>query len=113
MTIRVRRRGDRITVLRLPVLLPVLRLPVLFGAVSMGITRPSSDDTYAVQPAYSYDAPVPDTSVNDSAARQHTYAAQNAQGYYAGWRPVGRGNEQYKLNMDQLVTYLKSYIVDA
>lgn len=71
-----------------------------------------TDDGYGDQPVYPYDTPVPDSAVDDSSETE-TYTAQDAQGYYQVGEQWGTGMKQYKLTMDQLVTYLKSYIVDA
>jgi hypothetical protein len=49
----------------------------------------------------------------DNSSPTDTYTAQDAQGYYQVGDQWGTELKQYQLTMDQLVTYLKSYIVDA
>ena len=67
--------------------------------------------TYAAQPDYSSNPP-PDSSVDNSSPTD-TYTAQDAQGYYQVGDQWGTELKQYQLTMDQLVTYLKAYIVNA
>jgi hypothetical protein len=83
-----------------------------YGAPAYADYDTGPDDTYAVQPAYQYNAPVV-TADDDNSSQVTTYTAQNAQGYYQVGDQWGAGMKQYTLTMDQLVAYLKSYIVDA
>jgi len=83
-----------------------------YGAPAYGDYSTEPDDSYAVQPAYP-SVVVPDTSAGDESSQTPIYAAQDAQGYYQVGDQWGAGMKQYKLTMDQLVTYLKSYIIDA
>ncbi len=82
-----------------------------YGGPAYGDYTTGPDDSYAVQPYYPT-GPVPDAAVDDSAPTA-TYTAQDAQGYYQVGDQWGAGMKQYQLTMAQLVTYLKSYIVDA
>ncbi|MGA2604477.1 MAG: hypothetical protein ABSG14_09640 [Verrucomicrobiia bacterium] len=66
---------------------------------------------YGLPPDDTYDSP-PDSSADDS-SQASTYTTQNAQGYYQVGDQWGVGMKQYKLTVDQLVTYLKAYIVNA
>ena len=86
-------------------------VPRITAPRRMAITATQPDDTYAVRPDYpSY--PPPDSS-DDNSSQTATYAAQDVQGYYQVGDQWGAGMKQYKLTMNQLVTYLQSYIVDA
>jgi len=82
-----------------------------YGAPAYGDYTTQPDDTYAVQPDYPYDAPV--ATSDDDSSQTAAYTAQDAQGYYQVGDQWGTGMKQYKLTMNQLVTYLQSYIVDA
>lgn len=95
----------------LPYYYPYGALPY-YGAPAYGDYSAAPDDSYAVQPDYP-SAVVPDTSPDDESSPATAYVAQDAQGYYQVGDQWGAGMKQYKLTMDQLVTYLKSYIVDA
>lgn len=75
-------------------------------------TAPYTDSgDYGAVADDTYDEPANPPSADG--AQVSTYTAQDAQGYYAVGDQWGAGMKQYKLNVDQLVTYLKSYIVDA
>jgi hypothetical protein len=69
-------------------------------------------DYYGPPPDGAYYPPV-DRSADNSSSQDSTYTAQNAQGYYQVGDQWGSGMKQYKLTTDQLVTYLKAYIVNA
>lgn len=66
---------------------------------------------YSPPPDDTYDAPA--DSPGDNSPQASTYTAQNAQGYYQVGDQWGTGMRQYKLTTDQLVAYLKAYIVNA
>jgi len=79
---------------------------------------PTSD--YSDYGPYGYYGPPPDGTYyppTDPSAgnstQDSTYAAQDAQGYYQVGEQWGGGMKQYRLTTDQLVTYLKTYIVNA
>ena len=82
-----------------------------YSVPTYGYYTTQPDDTYVVQPGYS-SGPPPDSS-DDNSSQTATYTAQDAQGYYQVGDQWGAGMKQYKLTMNQLVTYLQSYIVDA
>ena len=82
-----------------------------YCAPTYGYYTAPSDDTYAIQPDYSSDQP-PDASVEDG-SQTAAYTAQDAQGYYQVGDQWGAELKQYHVTMDQLVTYLKAYIVNA
>jgi hypothetical protein len=66
---------------------------------------------YNSQPYCVYPAPVdysPDQDPPDA-----YYESQNAQGYYQVGNQWGVELKQYQVTMDQLVTYLKAYIIDS
>ena len=82
-----------------------------YCAPTYGYCTPQLDDTYAAQPDYSSNPP-PDASVDDSSPTA-TYPAQDAQEYFQVGDQWGAELKQYHVTMDQLVTYLKAYIVKA
>jgi hypothetical protein len=82
-----------------------------YCAPTYGYDTTQPNDTYAAQPDYSSN-PSSDASVEDS-SQTDGYTAQNAQGYYQVGDQWGAELKQYHVTMDQLVTYLKAYIVKA
>lgn len=75
-----------------------------------------TDDTYFDQPYYDqpyYPSDPPPVASIYNSSQTTTYTARDALGYYQVGDQWGAGMKQYKLTIDQLVTYLKSYIVDA
>jgi hypothetical protein len=62
------------------------------------------------QPYCVYPAPVDSSPEQDSPV---VYENQDAQGYYQVGNQWGAELKQYQVTMDQLVTYLKSYIINS
>jgi hypothetical protein len=56
---------------------------------------------------------VPVDESADASAQVATYTNQNAQGYYQVGYQWGVQLKQYNLTIDQLATYLKTYILPA
>lgn len=72
----------------------------------------SSDYGYSSsQPYCAYSAPVDNSPDQDSPDAY--YANQDAQGYYQVGNQWGAELQQYQVTMDQLVTYLKAYIINS
>jgi hypothetical protein len=83
-----------------------------YGNDSPYYTAPDYDyGDYGAAPDVTYDEPI--NPPVTSSSQTSTYTAQDAQGYYAVGDQWGVGMKQYKLTVDQLVAYLKSYIVNA
>jgi len=72
---------------------------------------PASGAYYASTPDSGYDLPVDESADQD--AQVDPYANQNAQGYYQVGNQWGGELKGYRLTVDQLATYLKSYVIPA
>jgi hypothetical protein len=80
-----------------------------YCAPAYGYSAVPPDDTYDTDYV---SGPMPDTAVVDS-SQTAGYTAQDAQGYYQVGNQWGVEFKQYQVTMNQLVTYLKAYIINS